>query len=120
MRNQQGQADAATAEESVVYEATARRRVAQNLVIAEVIRAQGIKAEPEKVRTRVAEMAQGYESPEEFARACYAAPERLGEVEAAIIEEQVVEYLLGTATVAETPLTFQALVQLNAAPIAKG
>ena len=120
MRNQQGQADAATAEESVVYEATARRRVAQNLVIAEVIRAQGIKAEPEKVRTRVVEMAQGYESPEEFARACYAAPERLAEVEAAIIEEQVVEYLLGTATVTETPLTFQELVQLNAAPTAKG
>jgi len=120
MRNQQGQADAATAEESVVYEATARRRVAQNLVIAEVIRAQGIKAEPEKVRTRVVEMAQGYESPEEFARACYAAPERLAEVEAAIIEEQVVEYLLGTATVTETPLTFQQLVQLNAAPTAKG
>ena len=39
---------------------------------------------------------------------------------AAIIEEQVVEYLLGTATVTETPLTFQELVQLNAAPTAKG
>ncbi len=119
---QQGQTDAetATAEESVVYEATARRRLAQNLVIAEVIRIQGIKAEPEKVRTRVVEMAQEYESPEEFVRACYAAPERLAEVEAAIIEEQVVKYLLGTATVTETPLTFQELVQLNAAPTAKG
>jgi len=119
---QQGQTDAetATAEESVVYEATARRRLAQNLVIAEVIRIQGIKAEPEKVRTRVVEMAQEYESPEEFVRACYAAPERLAEVEAAIIEEEVVKYLLGTATVTETPLTFQELVQLNAAPTAKG
>ena len=119
---QQGQTDAetATAEESVVYEVTARRRLAQNLVIAEVIRIQGIKAEPEKVRTRVVEMAQEYESPEEFVRACYAAPERLAEVEAAIIEEQVVKYLLGTATVTETPLTFQELVQLNATPTAKG
>ncbi|MFQ5760558.1 MAG: trigger factor, partial [Acidiferrobacterales bacterium] len=121
MRNQQGQADTetATAEESAVYEATARRRVAQNLIIAEVIRTQGIKAEPEKVRARIMEMAQEYESPEEFVRACYAARERLAEVEAAIIEEQVVEYLLGTATVTETPLTFQELVQLNAAATAK-
>jgi trigger factor len=121
MRNQQGQADTetATAEESLVYEATARRRVAQNLTIAEVIRTQGIKAEPEKVRARVMEMAQEYESPEEFVRACYAAQERLAEVEAAIIEEQVVEYLLGTATVTEMPLTFQELVQLNAAATAK-
>jgi trigger factor len=121
MRNQQGQADTetATAEESVVYEATARRRVAQNLIIAEVIRAQDIKAEPENVRTRVMEMAQEYESPEEFVRACYAARERLAEVESAIVEEQVVEYLLGTATVTETPLTFQELVQLNAAATAK-
>jgi trigger factor len=121
MRNQQGQADTetATAEESVVYEATARRRVAQNLIIAEVIRTQGINAEPEKVRARITDMAQEYESPEEFVRACYAARERLAEVEAAIIEEQVVEYLLGTATVTETPLTFQELVQLNAAATAK-
>ena len=121
MRNQQGQADTetATAEEAVVYEATARRRVAQNLIIAEVIRTQGINAEPEKVRARITDMAQEYESPEEFVRACYAARERLAEVEAAIIEEQVVEYLLGTATVTETPLTFQELVQLNAAATAK-
>lgn len=121
MRNQQGQVDIETpsAEESAVYETTARRRVAQNLVMAEVIRTQGIKAEPEKVRERVVEMAQEYESPEEFVRACYSAPERLAEVEAAIIEEQVVEYLLGTATVTEKPLTFQELVQLNAAVTAK-
>lgn len=121
MRNQQGQTgtETATAEESAVYEATARRRVAQNLVMAEIIRTQGIEAEAEKVRARVLEMAQGYESPEEFVRACYAARERLAEVEAEIIEEQVVEYLLGTATVTETPLTFQELVQSRATDTAK-
>ncbi|MFQ6023386.1 MAG: trigger factor [Acidiferrobacterales bacterium] len=103
-----------TPEESAAYEEAARRRLARSLMVAEVIRVNEIKAEPDKVRAHIVEMAQEYESPEEFVRACYATPARLSEIEAAVAEEQALEYLLQTAKVIDTPMSFQALVSLRA------
>ncbi|MFQ5935741.1 MAG: trigger factor [Acidiferrobacterales bacterium] len=100
-----------TPEESAAYEQAARNRLARSLILAEVIRANGIKVTPEQVRTRVTAMAQQYESPEEFVRACYANPSRLAEIEASLVEEQAVEHLLNTAEVKEDPITFQELVK---------
>jgi trigger factor len=82
------------------------------LILAEVIRANAIKASPERVRARVTEMAQEYEAPEEFVRACYANATRLREIEAAVVEEQATEYLLQTADVSDKPIAFQELVRL--------
>ena len=77
-----------------------------------MIRANAIKASPERVRARVTEMAQEYEAPEEFVRACYANATRLREIEAAVVEEQATEYLLQTADVSDKPIAFQELVHL--------
>jgi trigger factor len=114
LRAQGGADRKETREESIAYEQAAQRRLARSLVLAEVIRSKGIKADPQKVRTRVIELAQGYESPEEFVRACYATPARLAEVEAALLEEQAIDQLLETAQVSEKPLTFQELVKAAA------
>ncbi len=115
MRGQDAATSDETPEESAAYEQTARRRLARNLIVAEVIRVNNIKADAARVRARVLEMAQEYESPEEFVRACYATRDRLAEVEAAIVEEQTVEHLLETADVTEKPVTFQELVKLSGA-----
>lgn len=104
-----------TPDESAAYEMTARRRLARSLTLAEVIRVNAIKADPDKVRARVTEMAQEYEAPEEFVRACYATPARLSQIEAAVVEEQAVERLLETADVSEKSVTFQELVRLGTA-----
>ncbi len=115
IRERQPAAALETAEESQLYQNTARQRLARSLILAEVVKKNGIKAAPDKLRSRVQELAQEYESPEEFVRACYATPARLGEIEAAVVEEQAIEELLATAEVTEKPTSFQELVRLGAA-----
>lgn len=101
-----------TPEESTAYERAARSRLMRSLILAEVIRVNEIKASPERVRARITELSQEYQSPEEFVRACYANRERMQEIEAAIVDEQAIEHLLQTAEVTEKPVTFQELVHL--------
>jgi trigger factor len=112
LRGRQGETARETAEESAAYEQTAQNRLTRSLILAEVIRANAIKASPDRVRARITEMAQEYEAPEEFVRACYANATRLREIEAAVVEEQATEYLLQTADVSDKPIAFQELVRL--------
>jgi len=114
LRDSKGQTGTETADESAAYEQAARRRVARNLALAQAIQAHHIKADADKVRARVTEMAQGYESPEEFIRACYATPARLAEIEAAVVEVEAIEHLLGTAKFSDKSMTFQELIKLSA------
>lgn len=115
-RGEQAPAAAETAEESAAYERTARSRLMRSLILAEVIRVNGIEASPESVRARVTELSQEYQSPEEFVRACYADRRRMEEIEAAIVDEQAIEHLLQTAEVTEKSVTFQELLHLVSAP----
>ncbi len=115
LQESKGTVEAETAAESAAYEQAARRRVARSLALAATVRANQIEADSDKVRARVTQIAQGYESPEEFIRACYASRARLSEIEAAAVEDAAIEYLLSTVELTEKPLTFQELVQLSAA-----
>lgn len=115
LRGSEAPAATETTEESAAYERTARNRLMRGLILAEVIRVNEIKASPERVRARVTELSQEYQSPEEFVRACYANRKRMEEIEAAVMDEQAIEHLLDTADVTEKPITFQELVQLVSA-----
>jgi trigger factor len=116
LRDRNAEQRSETTEETALYEQIGRRRLARSLILSEVIRANTLKPTPEAVRARVVEMAQEYESPEEFVRACYATPTRLAEIEAVIVEDLAVEHLLHTADVTEKPVSFQELVKLGNAP----
>ena len=89
----------------------ARRRVALGLIISEIVQHSQIKADPAKVRHRVEELAQGYESPAEVTNWHYAEPGRLDQVEAQVIEVAVIDLLLESADVVDKPMSFQELLQ---------
>jgi trigger factor len=91
----------------------AKKRVALGLILSEVMRQKGIAAEPGRVRARLEEMAQEYDSPQEFIRWHYAEPGRLAEVEALVMEERIVEELLKSAAVSERAMSFQDLIKLE-------
>ena len=93
------------------YQQQARQRVQLALVLAEIIRAHGIKADAARVRARVEEMAQTYDTPQEFIDWHYAQPGRLAESEAYAVQEQVVELLLKDAVVADKAMSFKELMQ---------
>lgn len=97
--------------ERTQFEESARRRVALGIILAEIIKAKGITAPSDKVRTRVTQMAAAYESPQEFINWYYAQPERLAEIESMVLEDEAVEALLQSAELKDKPVGFQELMQ---------
>ena len=93
-----------------VFEPQARRRVTLGLILTEVVKAQALYAKPEQVRAAVEEQAQSYEKPEEVVKWYYASPERLREIEAGVVEENVVAWALATAQVEDRPVDFDELM----------
>ncbi|MBS1188651.1 MAG: Trigger factor [Rhodocyclaceae bacterium] len=88
----------------------ANRRVSLGLVLAEVVKTEKLQAKPEQVKTLVEETAQSYEHPEEVVRWYYAQPQRLTEVEGVVIENNVVEWVLSKAKVADKAVPFDELM----------
>ncbi len=95
------------------YRNRARPRVALGLILAEIVRTRGIAPDPARVRARLEKMAEEYESPETFIQWHYANPGRLDGVESLVMEERVVEDLLGTAEVSDKQVGFQELLQME-------
>jgi len=93
-----------------LFESQARRRVALGLILGELVRMHGLQAKPEQVRSRVEEQAESFERPEEVVKWYYAAPERLREIESAVLEDNVVAWALGVARVTERTVDFDDLM----------
>ena len=93
-----------------VFEQQAQRRVSLGLVLGEVVRAHGLHAKPEQVRALVEEQAQSYERPAEVVKWFYAAPERLRDIETAVLEDNIVAWALGAAKVTDKRVDFDELM----------
>lgn len=91
-------------------EERARRRVALGLIIAEVVRVNQFKAAPDKVRAAVDAVAATYEDPAEVVKWYYAQRERLGNVEALVLEDQAVDWIVKQAVIREQSMPFEELV----------
>mgnify|MGYP000910476039 CR=1 FL=1 len=88
----------------------AKRRVTLGLIFAEVVKTENLQAKPEQVRALVEDQAASYEQPEEVIRWYYAQPQRLSEVEGAVIESNVVEWVLSKAKVTDKVAVFDELM----------
>lgn len=93
-----------------VFEKQAQRRINLGLILAEVVKTHHLYAKPEQVRAVVEEQAQSYERPEEMVKWFYQAPERLRDIESAVVEDNVVAWALGTAKVADKVMVFDELM----------
>lgn len=92
------------------FEAAARKRVALGLLINEIVRHEGLKPEDEKIQSVLEGIASGYEDPQQVINYYRANREAMADVGALVLEEQVVDWVLGRAKVEDEPTTFQALV----------
>jgi trigger factor len=88
----------------------ATRRVKLGLLLAELVKAKDLHVKPEQVRTIVDEFAETFEDPKEVVRWYYSQPQRLAEAEALALENNVVDWVLATAKVTETPIAFDVLM----------
>ena len=94
-----------------MFEDHARRRVALGLILTEIIRQNGFKAQPERVRTMVEAAAASYEDPTEVLRWYYAKRERMAGVEAVVLEDQAVEWIAEKVQINEVPTSFDDLIK---------
>jgi len=93
-----------------VFRPQAERRVRLGLVVAELVRANELHATPEQLKAHVEELAASYEKPEEVVRWYFGDRQRLAEVEAVVVENNVTEFVLGKAKVSEKSVSFDELM----------
>ncbi len=88
----------------------ASRRVKLGLVMAELVKAKGLQARPEQVRSLVQELAESYEDPAEVVRWYYSQPQQLAQAEALVIEDNVVNWMLENARTVDKQVAFDELM----------
>ncbi len=92
------------------FDPEARRRVSIGLVLNELVKQQGIKAQPDQVKAMIEEYAESYEHPDEVVRWYYQSGDRVREVEAVVLENNVVEWVLGNTKVVDKATPFEELM----------
>lgn len=92
----------------------AEKRVRLGLAVAELVRQHQLQATPEQLKAHIDELAQSYEKPEDVVRWYFSDRQRLGEVEAVVIENNVTEYVLGKAQVSDKTVSFDELMAQQA------
>jgi trigger factor len=94
-----------------LFEEQARRRVALGLIIAEVVKANGIQVDAKRVREAVEDMASTYEEPQEVVDFYYGSKEHLASFESLALEGQVVDWVQEQVAVEDEPMSFKAVTE---------
>ena len=93
-----------------LFKDQAERRVRLGLVVAELVKANDLHAKPEQLDAHIEELAASYERPEEVVRWYKGDNRRLAEVEAIVIENNVADFVLSRAKVADKAVSFEELM----------
>ncbi|WP_374564303.1 trigger factor [Ideonella sp.] len=108
---QRGVKDADTAPiPAEIFTPQAERRVRLGLVVSELVRQNNLQAKPEQLQAHIEEMAQSYEKPAEVVRWYLSDRQRMAEVEAVVIENNVTNFVLEKAKVTDKALPFDELM----------
>ena len=106
MARRMGVKDASQLPSREGFEEPARRRVALGLIVSELIRAEGIKVERERVNTRLAELVAAYPNADEMRRQYLQSPDAMRQIESAALEDQLIDWIVGKATVTPKAASF--------------
>ena len=93
-----------------IFRPQAERRVRTGLVVAELVRANDLKARPEQVKAYIEELSASYEKPAEVVRWYYSDRQRMAEAEAVVIESNVTEFVMSKAEITEKEISFDDLM----------
>lgn len=91
------------------FEEPARRRAAISLILAQIVQAEELKVDPERVQARVDDLAAKYDDPGEARRALLANPEHLRQIQSSVLEEQALDWVTEHGQVTERTLSFAEL-----------
>jgi trigger factor len=95
-----------------MFQSKAEHRVKLGLILSEIVKSHNLKAQPDQVRKIVEDSAQSYENPEEVIKWHYASPDNLREVEAVVLEDNVVTWALQQVKVVDKATTFDQIMEI--------
>jgi trigger factor len=96
-----------------VFRPQAERRVRLGLVVAELVRANNLQATMDQIKAHIQELAASYEKPSEVERWYFGDNNRLAEVEAIVLENNVTDFVMSKAKVSEKAVSFDELMAQN-------
>ena len=93
-----------------MFTAQAERRVRLGLVVGELVRSQSLQAKPDQLQAHIEELAQSYEKPAEVMRWYLSDRQRMADVEAVVVENNVASHVLEHANVTPKTVPFDELM----------
>ena len=88
----------------------ATRRLKLSILVTELVKRNNLQPKPEQTRKVIEEHAESFEQPDQLVRWYYGDPSRLAEVEALVMEDNVVEWAMGKMKVEDKPTDFDELM----------
>ena len=95
--------------DALVFEEPARRRVALGLILGEIIRSANLKVDRQRVQSRLDEIAASYPNSDEVRRTYLQSADAMRQIEATVLEDQVIDWVLERASVVERASSFSEL-----------
>lgn len=94
-----------------IFEPEAERRVKLGLLVAELVKSEGLKVDAARVDALLDDIAASYEDPAEVKVYYKSHPELMQNLEALAAEDLVVEHVLAKAKVTDKPMSFDEVVK---------
>lgn len=93
-----------------LFTSQADRRVRLGLILSEMVKVNQLEASPEQIKTFIEDFAKAYEDPQQVLKYYFSDRNRLAEIEGLVLEENVVNFVLGKAKVTEKAVPFDELM----------
>jgi trigger factor len=93
-----------------IFQTQAERRVKLGLTVSELVRTNNLQAQPAQLQAHIQEMSQSYEKPADVMRWYLSDRQRMAEVEAVVIENNVTQFVLDKAKVTDKTVAFDELM----------
>jgi trigger factor len=93
-----------------IFSGEAERRVRLGLLVSELVKQAQLQSKPEQVRAKIEAFAQNYEQPAQVVSYYLGDRQRRAEIEAIVLEDNVVEHVLSKAKVTDETVTFDQLM----------
>lgn len=114
MGRRMGARDVSQLPPATQFQDSARQRVAMGLLLSEVAKTAKLTVDRTKVQERLADVAQNYPDPEQVIKAYRDNQQLRSQLESAVLEDQVADWLLERAKVTEQPTNFKEVMNFGA------
>jgi trigger factor len=94
-----------------MFSEQAQKRVKIGLIVSEIVNKNSLEADAEKVREAIEEMASTYQEPEEVIKYYYSNEQQLSQIQNMVLEEQLVDFVLESATVSDRTVSYDDAVK---------